>query len=371
MIATQHENKPATGDHELRAVHFVGSLPAQLAPTPQAGMQWMLDQAHGRTLATLPCDADPRWIVDWLYALGNVASLEPTRTGEATSYDDYPRYRIAPGHRLAPEDVSLRRASHTATVAVTRQALDGPQQLPPMQVSIPGPLDLAYLCFGTPARTLANVDVLREAILHDVNEIHHRWGDEVVFQFETPATLAILDRVPHSLQASAAALLAGQITRVIRESPTSATWILHLCHGDLNHEPLVTPPDLAHAVRILRAVHRQLTRLGLPMPRVHIPMCTGTSAPSTNAAYYRALRRLPDDIEVIAGLVDEHHPAESARALELAENALGRTIAAVAAACGHGRRNPADATANAELAHTLADAPHRRFAHHRRAGRTA
>ncbi|MFE3175942.1 hypothetical protein ACFXPA_12255 [Amycolatopsis sp. NPDC059090] len=331
----------------------------------------MLDQAHGRTLAALPCDADPRWIVDWLYALENAASLEPTRTGEATSYDDYPRYRIAPGHRLTPDDVSLRRASHTAIVAAARQALDCPQQLPPIQVSIPGPLDLAYLCFGTPARTLANVDVLREAILHDINEIDRRWGDEVVFQFETPATLAILDRVPHTLQSAAAALLAGQITRVIRDSPTDATWVLHLCHGDLNHKPLVTPPDLAHAVRIIRTVHRQLTRLGLPIPQVHIPMCTGTTAPSTNAAYYRALRRLPDDIEVIAGLVDEHHPTESGRALELAENALGRQVSAVAAACGHGRRSPADAEVNAVLAHTLANAPHRQFARHDKAGRTA
>lgn len=371
MTATQHETQPDTADHSTRAVHFVGSLPPQLAPTPQAGMQWMLDHTHGRTLATLPCDADPRWIVDWLYALDNLESLEPTRTGDATSYDDYPRYRITPGHRLAPEDVSLRRASHTATVAAARHALDGPQQLPPMQVSIPGPLDLAYLCFGTPARTLANVDILRQAIHDDIDEIHHRWGNDVVFQYETPATLAILDRVPHSLQPAAAALLAGQITRVIRDSPADATWILHLCHGDLNHEPLVTPPDLAHAIRIVRAVHRQLTRLGLPMPRVHIPMCTGTSAPSTNAAYYRALRRLPDDIDVIAGLVDEHHPTESTRALELAENALGRTAVAVAAACGHGRRNPADAEANAALAHTLADAPHRRFARHHKPGRDA
>ncbi|MBN9743604.1 hypothetical protein DMP23_21415 [Amycolatopsis sp. A1MSW2902] len=334
-------------------------------------MQWMLDQTRGYTLATLPCDADPRWIVDWLYVLEQVEALEPVRTGDATSYDDYPRYRIAPGHRLAPEDVSLRRASHTATVIAARRSLDSPVELPPAQVSIPGPLDLAYICFGAPFRTLANLGVLRQALLDDIDDIHRRWGDEIVFQLETPATLTLLDRVPRSMQSAAAGLLAEQITRMIRDSPRDATWIVHLCHGDLNHEPLVTPPTLALAVRVIRALHRQLTQLRLPIPRMHIPMCTGTSAPSTNAAYYRALRRLPDDVEIIAGLVDEHHKPESARALELAENALGRPITSVAAACGHGRRTPEDAEANTALARNLANTPHRRFAHHHKAGRTA
>ncbi|GAA1020547.1 MULTISPECIES: hypothetical protein [Amycolatopsis] len=371
MTATQPETQSSDATNPTRAIHFVGSLPPQLAPTPQAGMQWMLDQTRDHTLASLPCDADPRWIVDWLYALEHVDALEPVRTGDATSYDDYPRYRITPGRKLAPEDVSLRRMSHTATVIAARQTLDSPHEMPPAQVSIPGPLDLAYICFGAPFRTLANVGVLREALLHDINEIHQRWGDEIVFQLETPASLTLLDRVPRSLQAAAAGLLAEQITRIIRDSPTNAKWILHLCHGDLNHEPLVTPSSLAPAVRIIRALHRQLAQLGLRMPRVHIPMCTGTSAPSTNAAYYRALLRLPDDVEVIAGLVDEHHASESARALELAENALGRPFTAVAAACGHGRRTPDDAEANAVLARELASAPHRTFARHGKPGRAA
>lgn len=370
MRATQPETEPTDATNPTRAIHFVGSLPPQLAPTPQAGMQWMLDQTRDHTLATLPCDADPRWIVDWLYALDHVDALEPVRTGEATSYDDYPRYRITPGQRLALEDVSLRRTSHTATVIAARQTLYCPNELPPAQISIPSPLDLAYICFGAPFRTLANLGVLREALLHDIKDIHHRWGDEVVFQLETPATLTLLDRVPRSLQSAAAGLLADQITRIVRDCPADATWVLHLCHGDLNHEPLVTPPNLAPAVRIVRTLHRQLTQLGLTMPRVHIPMCTGTTAPPAHAAYYRTLSKVPDEVKIIAGLVDEHNPSESARALELVENALGRPIAAVAAACGHGRRAPDDAEANAALARGLADAPHRRFAHHHKAGRT-
>ncbi|WP_033290462.1 hypothetical protein [Amycolatopsis jejuensis] len=334
-------------------------------------MQWILDHTLDHELTSLPCDADPRWIVDWLYVLDHVDALQPVRTGDASSYDTYPRYRITPGHRLAPEDVSLRRTVHTTTVIAARRTLTSPRELPPAQVSIPGTLDLAYICFGTPLRTLAHLNVLREALLHDITEIHHRWHDEIVFQLETPATLTLLDRIPRPLQPAAARLLAHQITRLIRASPAETAWILHLCHGDLNHEPLVIPPTLAPAVRIIRAVHRQLARIGLPMPPVHIPMCTGTTAPAAGAAYYRPLTHLPDDVQVIAGLVDEHHRPESARALELAENALDRPVTAVAAACGHGRRTPADTESNAALARTLAAAPHRRFAHHRKTERTA
>ncbi|GAA3561045.1 hypothetical protein GCM10022222_51030 [Amycolatopsis ultiminotia] len=364
MTATQPEIRSTDAGNIRRGIHLVGSLPPQLNPSPHDAMQWILDETTDEDLATLPCDPDHRWILDWLDALHHVDALQPTRTGDSTSYDDYPQYRVAPRRRLTPEDMTLRRASHTAVVMAARRTLATARELPPAQVSIPGALDLTYLCFGTPLRTLANLGVVREAVLNDVNEIFQRWGHEVVFQLETPATLTLLNRVPAPLRRPVATLLAEQITRLIRDSPLHAQWILHLCHGDLGHRPLVTPASLTPAVRIIRALHEQLKHAGETMPRVHIPMCTGTNAPSTTTAYYHSLRRIPADVDVIAGLADEEHRAESFRALELAENALGRPVAAVAAACGHGRRTPEQAIANAALVRELAHAPHRVFARH-------
>ncbi|QYN18916.1 hypothetical protein [Amycolatopsis sp. DSM 110486] len=329
-------------------------------------MQWMLDQTSGIPLATLPCDRDPGWLKSWLYQLAQRTALTPTRAGDSTGYDDYPQYRVAAGQRLAPEDVSLRRANEATAVMGARRGLDTAGPLPPMQVSIPSPLDLAYICLGAPFPLMAHLGVFRQALVDDVEEIHQRFGDEVVFQIETPASLIALDQAPRALAPMVAAFLAGQIVRLITDTPREARWILHLCHGDLNHEPVVIPRDLSPAVRLVRAVHRRLTSLGEALPRVHVPMCTGTTGPPTEYGFYRALAWLPKDVEVIAGLIGEHHPGDSRRALDLAENALGRKVTAVAAACGHGRRSPAAAADNAALARELIAAPLRLFASHQK-----
>jgi hypothetical protein len=347
-----------------RAVHFVGSLPEQLHPDDRTAMQWILDHTDTAGLTTLPCDRDPNWVVQWLDQLADRDAVTPIRDGAATGYDDYPHYRITPGRRLTPDDVALRRASDTTAVMAVRRALDTTRTLPPMQVSVPHPLDLAYFCFGSPLHLLTHLGVFRQALLDDVEEIHQRWGDEAVFQLETPASLIALDTAPGALAPLVARFLAGQIARLITDTPREARWILHLCHGDLNHKPRVTPRSLGPAVRLIRSLHHRLRILGETMPRVHIPMCTGATGPPTDAAFYRALGRLPDDVEVIAGLVDEVNPRDSHRALELAENALGRPVTAVAATCGHGRRTPAATADNTALARSLAGIPYRRFASH-------
>src|SRR5207248_221196 len=104
--------------------------------------------------------------------------------------------------------------------------------------------------------------------------------------------------------------------------------------------------------------HKRLQRLRLPMPMptAHIPMCTGTTGPPTDPRFYRALRHLRRDIDVIAGLVDETHSDDSRTALQLTETELDRPVLAVAASCGHGRRTVPAATALAcELAHLHTD----------------
>jgi hypothetical protein len=358
------ENDPALDTP--RAVHFVGSLPEQLHPDDRTAMQWILDHTDKAGLTTLPCDRDPNWILQWLYHLADSGTLTSVRGGDATGYHDYRHYRVTPGQRLTPDDVSLRRASDTTAVMAARRALDTAGVLPPMQVSIPSPLDLAHVCFGSPLHLLTHLGVFRQALIDDVEDTHQRWGDEAVFQLETPASLIALDTAPGPLAPLIARFLASQITRLITDTPREARWILHLCHGDLNHTPLVTPRSLGPAVRLIRSVHHRLRVLGETMPRVHIPMCTGTTGPPTDAAFYRALARLPDDVEVIAGLVDEVNPRDSRRALELAENALGRPVTAVAAACGHGRRTPTATAENTALARKLAQVAYRPFPTHRR-----
>ena len=48
-----------------RALHFVGSVPAEVSAEPEGVMRWLLGSAGGHELTALPCE-DPRWIAPWL-----------------------------------------------------------------------------------------------------------------------------------------------------------------------------------------------------------------------------------------------------------------------------------------------------------------
>lgn len=340
-----------------RSVHFIGSLPPDLSATELQAMQWFLDHSANTDLLTVPCDRDPRWIINWLNGLADVPALESRRSGDSTGYDDMPTYRLAPERSLAPEDVSLRRARDITVAMATRPRLSTTGELPPHQVSIPNALDLSYFTFGAARPALAALPIFREALLDDILEIHNRWDSEVVFQLETPAVLTLLERTPRQLWRVLAAGLARQVADLITSAPPEIRWILHLCHGDLAHRPLFEPANLAPAVLFLNALERRLAKADYPMPTSHIPMSTGTSAPSTDRMFFRALSHLRTGVDIIAGVVDESHPGESAIALRLAEEELDRPIRTVAAACGLGRRTPDAAVANARLARNLARTP--------------
>ncbi|WP_158889000.1 hypothetical protein [Amycolatopsis anabasis] len=349
---TLHEVPDQSGESG-RALHFVGSLPPELLINDSTAMQWFVDQAGDTDLLTLPCDQDPQWIVNWLVSLADVAALQTVHTGDSTSYEDLPAYGLAPGHRLAPEDIALRRASDVTAAMAARNRLSSDRDLPPHQVSVPNALDLSFFCFGGPKAALAHLSVFREAVLTDIRHIHDRWGDDVVFQLETPAVLVMFDRTPRQLWPALSFGLAHKTAQLITGAPRSARWILHLCHGDLAHEPLVEPRDLVPAVQFLNALHRRLNRLDYPMPTAHIPMCTGITGPPTEPLFYRALQHLRTGIDIIAGLADELHPEDSRTALHLVESELGHRAIAVAAACGLGRRTTTAAEANAALAREL------------------
>jgi hypothetical protein len=353
-----HDHLGAEDRENVRAVHFVGSLPAVLTGDHSATMQWFLDHTTDTPLTGLPCDPDPRWIIDWLDGLAAIDALEPVRTGASADYDDMPTYRLKRGHWLESDDLSLGRAAHTDAVMATRAQLRDDRDFPPHQVSIPNPYDLSLFAFGSPSAAVTHLPVFRQAVLDDVHTIHNQHGNQVVFQLETPAVLATLDRTPRPLWPAAMRALAKQVTRVFADGPREATWRIHLCHGDLGHQPLFALTDLVPAVQFLNALHKQLHRLRIPMPAAHIPMCTGTDAPSVDPRFYRALRHLRRDIDVIAGLVDETHPKDSRTALGQVETELDRPVLAVAAACGHGRRSVPAALA-CELAHHTTGSPAR------------
>ncbi|WP_158892568.1 hypothetical protein [Amycolatopsis anabasis] len=343
--------------HVHRAVHFVGSLPAQLTPNDRSTMQWILDHSYPAALTALPCDPDPRSITDFLNGFASTPAWELAKRGDSTDYHDLPVHRIAARHQLTAGDLALGRPSHVAALMDARLQLDTHDlRLPAAQVSIPNALDLALATYGDPATALPRLPRLQDAIGAEITEISRQWRDEVVLQLESPVTLTTLEKAPRQRWETLARGLAYQLAGMISQAPADTRWIVHLRYGDpaRTHTPLFTPQDLVAPVLVCNALSARLRKLRYPMPPVHIPISHGHAPPSQEPHFYAALRHLRRDINVIAGVVDEAHPDQSRHALRLVEATLDRTAYAVAATCGLSHRTPAAATDNAALAVTLA-----------------
>ncbi|GAA2796085.1 hypothetical protein [Saccharopolyspora taberi] len=337
---------------QARRVHLVGSLPRPVSPDVGAGMRWVLDHARGAELRALPCDRDPFWITRYVHSRAQNAAFEVVRTGDCTGYTDIPAYRVRSGRRLTIADVALGRpAEAAAAVEIWRELRAGFPELPPVQVSVPSPLDLALFTLGNPVRALRYYGIFEQMVITEVTAIAAQHGpDEVAFQLESPAVLYLLRHA----SATVANVIARQLARVVASVPESTRWTLHLCYGDLAHKSLFTPTDLEPVVLVVNALARRLAQHGRSMPAVHVPMAHGDQPPFQDPGAYAPLRRLVRRVGVIAGCVDERSPELTEKALRYSERALGHRVIGVAAACGYGRRAPADAEANLELACRLA-----------------
>ncbi|SFQ29745.1 hypothetical protein [Amycolatopsis rubida] len=334
-------------------VHLVGSLPPPLHRDIRAALAWPLAHCGYAPLTAMYYEPDPRWIIDWLDSLARLPALEQVRSGASRGYDDVPCYRIRPGHELDPADLAMGRVAQTEAAFAVLDTLDTGAVPRRLHVGIPNAFDRALFAAGSPESADEWMPALQASVVDEVAALAARWGDRVQLQLETPAVLAAYQRAAREDRPLLTAELVQQVSGVIAAAP-DARWILHLCYGDLEHEPLFTPVDLDAAVMFLNALADALAALGIPMPTVHLPVAHGSAPPSTDPAFFRALLRLRRGIDVIAGVVAEDHPVESRHALALIEDALGGPVEGIAAGCGLGRRTLAAAAANMALATRLA-----------------
>jgi hypothetical protein len=365
-----------------RLFHFVGTLPDELAPTAEDGMRWILKQAGHHGLTALPCDDDRVWIVEkYLKKLAERPAFDVAVPGDYRSYGTMQTYRPATAKRagLTVEDVSMGRLDVLLANLETFRALraERPEAASlRFQSSLPSPLDLCLFTFArtpyTPGNrtprllqamtrvpelitALKHLRLFDEAQRREVAALHEAGAQDIVFQFETPAVLVLLDLVPRPLRKMVAKLLAKHVARFFKSLPAEAKVSLHLCFGNLGDQSLFTPTNMDNHVLFLNALARELRRLGLPLPDTHLPVTYGSAAPSTDPRFYAMLRRLDPAYRVIAGLADEGHPEASMEALRLFEEAAGRTAIAVACGCGLGRHSPQEAHAAAQVMAALAD----------------
>ncbi|MGO4615081.1 hypothetical protein AB4305_12090 [Nocardia sp. 2YAB30] len=350
-----------------RFVHFVGSLPPQLMTSDTDVLEWFVQRSHGHQLTGVPCDLDPNWVVQYLRDREkHLDVFEVVRSGDFADYSDMRGYGVRHGHTLEPRHVSMDRAERIAeAVTAFREVQKRHPELAGtrLQISQPNPLDMALFVFAgaavadglplgralrhggalTPA--LRNLPVFAEAVLAEMAELTAEYGDTLTWQVESPiAQLALVKAAQLGAHVPVGRLVARQLAGFLEGAhDIGAQTVLHLCYGDYQHKELLAPRTIAPAVNLLNATARRLRKRGVPLPPAHIPCAYGAHPAPLNSAFYRPLRRLNEDWQLIAGVVSPADTQGSRRSLALFEQASGRTAYGVATACGLGRSTVEDA----------------------------
>ncbi len=362
-----------------RFAHFVGSLPEGLLTSDRDVLQWFADQSDGWPVTAVPRDLDAGWVVAYLRALEARDAFDIVRAGDYADYSDMRSYGVRHGHILEPRDVAMGRVERIGAIVEEFESLqDSRPELADkrVQISQPNPLDLALYVFagaavslglpmgsavrnlGVVLTALRHLPVFTDAVLREMSEVTAKCGDRVVWQVESPiATLGMVKAAQLRAQWSLGPLLARQLGGfLVRTHEIGASTTLHLCYGDHKHKNLLTPRSLAPAVNLLGQLSQLLRARDVPLPVVHVPCAYGADPAPLDPAFYRPLRRLDPDWQVIAGVVSPDDVGDSIRALTLFEHAWGRAARGVATACGLGRRTVDDARSAAAATVTVARA---------------
>ena len=342
-----------------RRVHFVGSLP-QFHDAEEA-LDWQVGELSGRVRRLTGGETGDRsrWIVPIVQRLAQQPALTRTRSGDWSDYDDVDRFALRRGQRLLPQHLDLRIAQN-AQQELRLLEDSGHPATPtlPLQVGLPGHLDVALFAFG-PAGVPRTAGAVRRALGREIAEVVASAGRSVVFQLELPAELVALTAAPAPLRGALARVLARLVLRQVGEAPAGTRFGVHLCLGDLGHRALRQLTSTAPLACLTTALVRAWPA-GRSLEFVHLPLSGGDAPPPVDPAFYASLRALrgvvPEHVQLVAGLVhEEQAEQDQVRVLAVVEEALGRRVD-VATSCGLGRRSPDAAAAAVRAALRLLDA---------------
>lgn len=291
------------------------------------------------------------WIVGRLESYRENPAFEVAEDGDWSGYQDVPRFRVAAGHTLVPDDFRLRYHGDAfeswETFKRVRSNFDRPDLK--FQVGIPHPLDMSLFTFGLPEggeqRGLdpALIQVCQRATLDEIEAISdEEWGTQVVFQIETPASLSAAlipeDVRPAQLQPES---LGEGVAELASKSPDGSVFGVHLCWGDLNNQSRPLLRSRAASVMLMNEISgswQDNTRLKY----IHDPIGGGKTPPMADRRYYDDLQhlQLKEGTRYVAGMVHERQSLVNQRkVLSHIVDALPKGQAVdIAAPCGLGRR---------------------------------
>ncbi|MFI5779738.1 hypothetical protein [Nocardia sp. NPDC051570] len=348
------------GDTARRAVHFVGSFPAE---STDDAMRAMLGGASAR-LRTLPTGEVRRYetylqvIVADLVAQG---VLEVSSPGSWDTSSERTLHRVATGTELCGGAMNLGYLDEAreALPVFREQCRERDRTDLALQIGMPTAFTLAFIALGVSgARRYERA--FADAMVRDITAVRELAGDDVVIQLEATAEMVAMAKAqPFHRPVETALGLGKGIAAVAAASPAGTRFGVHLCLGSMNNKARATFRNARPLVALANSVARHWPA-GRPLEFVHGPLAAGEIPPPSNANFYTPLRDLAlgPDTAFYAGIVHEIPSRdEQVHLLHLAEQALGHRVGGVASACGLGRRPRPIADALVARAAELADAP--------------
>lgn len=329
--------------------HLVGSLPGE---TSEEAMDEALRRLgpHLRRLPDGETGERRNWIIHIIESLRDHPDLVLEHDGGWSDYDDLPRFRVRRGHRLTGAALNFGHVEAFEQSYPVFRRLRERHGLPDLafQVGIPGDFDMALFTLG-PSGPFRHRKPFTEATVGEIQAIHDRAGDDVIFQIEIPAELVFVARMPSPVQPAMAAYLARGVAGLAAASPPGARFGIHLCLGDMNHRALGRMRDVGPLVHLSNAIVKRWP-VDRPLEFVHAPLAAAIEPPPNRRAFYQPLQdlELPPHVELIAGFVHESLDVESHRALARHLTTVAGRPVEVATSCGLGRRDREHALAAME-----------------------
>ena len=283
------------------------------------------------------------WVTPALDKFRANPDVEIVRDGDWSDYAHTAQWRVRDGVTLDPDNIRFHYAlafeNSFPSFLVLRERFARPDLR--FQVGIPLPVDIAVYAFGDAAfQDPTILEACTVATLREMQRIHERGGDDVVFQFETVVALVAVAQAPDDAQPGVAEQMAAGMIDAARRMPEGTRFGAHLCLGDFQHTAYGNMRDARPLVLLANAIAAGWPE-GRILEYVHAPFAAAKEPPIADESFYEPLRdlALTDDTRFVAGFLHETLDAEAHRnLLARIERLAGRQVD-IAAACGLGRRD--------------------------------
>lgn len=340
-----------------RAVHFVGSFPAE---STDIAMRAMVDSA-GTRLRTLPTGETARYefyIQPIIADLVTQGALEVKKTGSWKTSRERTIHRAAHGTELRGDMMDLGYLGEAKEALPIFHGLRATHHLPDvsLQIGMPTDFTLAFIAMG-PSGLRAHRKAFTDATAREIVAVRELAGSDVVIQLEATAEMVLMAKTqPLHRRVDAALGLGKGIVALAAAAPAGTRFGVHLCLGSMRNKSRAALRDARPLVDLANSVARQWPS-DRALEYVHGPLAAGDIPPSAKTEFYAPLAdlALSAGTRFYAGFVhDTPTEAEQVRTLQQIEQALGRPVDGVASACGLGRRPRSIADALAVRANSLA-----------------